>query len=145
MAPIDVFTELLHFGYRDLQRLHVFGCPVYVLDLKLQDGKKLPKWERQSQRAIYLENSKAHGSTVALVLNIKTGKVSPQYHLIFDDDFSTIHSDGCFNQDVWNSFLSSNPPERHIDCIDGTPTLDMNVTPPTSNEMNTDVQAYLIQ
>lgn len=78
--------------------------------------------------------------TVALVLNIEIGRVSQQYHLIFDDDFSTIHSDGCFNQDVWNSFLSSNPLERHIDCIDGTPILDVNVTPPTSNDMNTDVQ-----
>ena len=43
VAPIDVFTELLHFGTNDLQRLHVFGCPVYVLDPVLQDGKKLPK------------------------------------------------------------------------------------------------------
>ena len=141
VAPIDVFTELLHFGHRDLQRLHVFGCPVYVLDPKLQDGKKLPKWERRSRRAIYLGNSKDHGSTVSLVLNIETGKVSPQYHLVFDDDFSTIHSDGRFDQDVWNSFLCSNPPERHRDCPnDGTPTLDDNPVPPTTSEMNTDVQ-----
>ena len=40
IAPIDTFTELLHFGYRDLQRLHVFGCPVYVLDPKMQDGNQ---------------------------------------------------------------------------------------------------------
>ncbi len=26
------------------QRAHVFGCPVYVLDALLQDGKKIPKW-----------------------------------------------------------------------------------------------------
>ena len=93
IAPIDTFTELLHFGYRNLQRLHVFGCPVYVFDPKMQDGKKLPKWQRRSRRAVYLGTSQNHGSTVALVLNLETGKVSPQYHLIFDDDFSTIHSD----------------------------------------------------
>ncbi len=27
-----------------LQHTHVFGCPVYVLDAALQDGKKIPKW-----------------------------------------------------------------------------------------------------
>jgi hypothetical protein len=27
-----------------LRRAHVFGCPVYVLDAALQDGKKIPKW-----------------------------------------------------------------------------------------------------
>jgi hypothetical protein len=26
-----------------LQRAHVFGCPIYVLDTALQDGKKIPK------------------------------------------------------------------------------------------------------
>jgi len=29
--------------HRDLLRTHVWGCPVYVLDPKLQDGKKIPK------------------------------------------------------------------------------------------------------
>ncbi len=27
----------------ELSRAHVFGCPVYVLDAALQDGKKIPK------------------------------------------------------------------------------------------------------
>jgi hypothetical protein len=26
------------------KQAHVFGCPVYVLDAALQDGKKIPKW-----------------------------------------------------------------------------------------------------
>ena len=30
VAPIDVFTELLHFSYQDLQRLRVFGCLIYM-------------------------------------------------------------------------------------------------------------------
>ena len=41
-SPVDLFTSNLHFGNNDLQRLHVFGCPVYVLDAKLQDDKKVP-------------------------------------------------------------------------------------------------------
>ena len=30
------------------QDLHVWGCPSYVLEPKLQDGHKLPKWQPHS-------------------------------------------------------------------------------------------------
>ena len=114
LAPIDIFTTLLHFGNNDLQRLHVFGCPVYVLDPSLQDAKKLPKWSRRSRRGIYLGLSKVHSSNVHLVLHPETGHISPQYHLVFDDTFSTVYSDGQFDADVWSSLVSSNL-ERHSD------------------------------
>ena len=39
---------------------------------------------------IYLGRSPAHAGNVALVLNPKTGLVSPQYHVVFDDDFTTV-------------------------------------------------------
>jgi hypothetical protein len=39
--------------------------------------------------AIYLGSSPDHATTVPLVLNPNTGLVSPQYHLVFDDHFST--------------------------------------------------------
>ena len=68
-----------------------FGCPVYVLDFKLQSpGISPPKWEPRSRLGIYLGKSPFHAGSVALVLNPKTGHVSPQYHLVFDDDFTTI-------------------------------------------------------
>jgi hypothetical protein len=114
LAPIDIFTTLLHFGNNDLQRLHVFGCPVYVLDPALQDAKKLPKWSRRSRRGIYLGLSKVHSSNVHLVLHPETGHISPQYHLVFDDTFSTVYSDGQFDADVWNSLVTSNL-EKHSD------------------------------
>ena len=38
----------------------------------------------------YLGRSPSHASNVALVLNPKTGLVSPQYHVVFDDDFTTV-------------------------------------------------------
>jgi hypothetical protein len=31
-------------------------------------------------------------SQVPLVLNVETGKISPQYHVIFDDKFKIVHS-----------------------------------------------------
>jgi len=68
---------------------HPFGCPVFVLEASLQDGHCIPKWKPRSRMAIYLGNSPDHASTVPLVLNPNTGLISPPYHLVFDDHFST--------------------------------------------------------
>ena len=38
---------------------------------------------------IYLGRYPAHAGNVALVLNPNTGLVSPQYHVVFDDDLTT--------------------------------------------------------
>jgi len=37
-----------------LQNDHPFGCPVYVLDLKLQQMKKIDKWRQRSRIGVYL-------------------------------------------------------------------------------------------
>ena len=37
-----------------LQSLRVWGCPTYVLSPKLQDGKKIPKWDARARRGQYL-------------------------------------------------------------------------------------------
>ncbi len=52
---------------------HVWGCPTYVLDPKLQDGKKLPKWEPRSRRGQFVGVSSRHSSTVGLIRNLTTG------------------------------------------------------------------------
>ena len=70
--------------------LHCWGCPVYVLDPTLQQGRKLPKWQPRSRRGIFLGFSRVHSSDVPLVLNLKTGHISPQYHVVFDDKFSSV-------------------------------------------------------
>jgi hypothetical protein len=108
LSPIELFTQTKFHNHHHLQNLHVFGCPVYVLEPKLQDAKKLPKWNRRSRRAVYLGYSRQHSNNVHMVLNLETGKISPQYHLVFDDTFSTVYSDGAFNADVWNSLVTSN-------------------------------------
>jgi hypothetical protein len=42
--------------------------------------------------------SMQHACTVALVLNLKTGHVSPQFHVTFDPKFETVrHSLGNFS------------------------------------------------
>ncbi|KAL7484243.1 hypothetical protein ACHAW6_009892 [Cyclotella cf. meneghiniana] len=79
-------------GHADLKRAHVFGCPVYVLDLDLQDGKRIPKWNSRARKGMFVGFSSAHSSLCPLVLNLKTGHISPQYHIIFDDKFASVVS-----------------------------------------------------
>lgn len=74
-----------------LQHLHTFGCPVFVLDGVLQGSSgKLPRYTKRARVGIYLGHSPQHAGNVALVLNPETGLVSPQYHVVFDDDFTTV-------------------------------------------------------
>jgi hypothetical protein len=42
LTPMELLTGT-RSDHRDLLRVHVWGCPVYVLNPKLQDGKKIPK------------------------------------------------------------------------------------------------------
>ena len=48
LTPLELFTKH-QSDHRDLLRAHVWGCPVYVLDPALQDGKKIPKWNKRSR------------------------------------------------------------------------------------------------
>ena len=68
------------------------GCPAYVLDPRRQDGHKLPKWQPQSRQVQYLGASPLHASTVGLVRNLYTGHISPQFHVVYDDFFETVHA-----------------------------------------------------
>ena len=62
----------------ELKHYHTFGRPVYILDSRLQTNPKgVPKWEPRSRLGIYVGHSPEHAGSVALVLNKKTGLVSP--------------------------------------------------------------------
>ena len=50
---------------------HHFGCPVYVLNKEIQDGKKARKWIDRTRIGINLGPSPRHASSVALILNLK--------------------------------------------------------------------------
>jgi hypothetical protein len=70
----------------------VFGCPVYVLDAALQDGHKIPKWAPRACLGIFLGFLTLHSSQVPIMMNVDTGKISPQFHIIFDNKFETVVS-----------------------------------------------------
>jgi hypothetical protein len=65
---------------------------LYVLDAALQDGHKIPKWAPRACLGIFFGFSKLHSSQVPIVMNADTGKISPQFHVIFDDKFETVVS-----------------------------------------------------
>ena len=70
---------------------HTFGCSVYVLEGKLQSvGSKVSKLNPHARLGVYLGRSPCHAGSVALVLNLRTLHVSPQFHVVFDDKFTTV-------------------------------------------------------
>ena len=83
-SGVKVAPKLRHF--------HAFGCPTYVLDNPIQSGQGAPKWKQRSRLGVYLGPSPKHARSVALVLNPRTGHVSPQFHVKFDDFFETVQS-----------------------------------------------------
>ena len=75
----------------EIRNEHPLFCPVFTLHKGLQGGHgTIPKWNPRSNAGVYLGHSPEHASNVALVLNLTTGHVSPQYHVVLDDNFSTV-------------------------------------------------------
>eukprot|EP00957_Ditylum_brightwellii_P094160 7168846-Ditylum_brightwellii.AAC.1 len=74
-----------------LTEQHVWGCPVYILDARLQDRSgSVPKWDLRAALGLYLGPSSVHASNAHLVLSPRTGYISPQYHVVFDNTFPTV-------------------------------------------------------
>ena len=75
-----------------LHDLHTLGCPAFVLNSSLQSGNKIPRWEDRAMSGVYLGRSPQYAGNVSLILNLKIGHVSPQFHVVFDDDFTTVEA-----------------------------------------------------
>jgi hypothetical protein len=91
LTLFEVFTKTKS-DHHNLLPAHVWGCPAFVLDPCLQDGKKIPKWNQCSCLAQFVGFSSEHSTLVAMVRNLKTNHISPQFHFIHDDHFKTILS-----------------------------------------------------
>ena len=108
LCPADIFSRS-RWPQSKLHDIHVFGCPVYVLEKSIADGKKIPRWKAKSHRCMYLGRAATHASSVPLVLNPKTGSITPQFHVVFDDWFATVSSEVSdlpdFNSPEWNKLF----------------------------------------
>ena len=59
-TPDDIFNGLKRQidENNHLKTFHLFGCPSYVLNDKLQDNKGQPKWLPRSRVGVYLGKSR---------------------------------------------------------------------------------------
>jgi hypothetical protein len=118
LSPIELFSGTKLPSYDVLHNARVWGCPVYVLNPKLQDGRKLPKWSMRSRQGMFVGPSPDHASTVGNVLNLQTGSVSPQYHVVYDEQYSTTFgslTDLVFSEDLWQTLLDSGGLQNTLD------------------------------
>jgi hypothetical protein len=51
-TPIELFSKTRIAP--NLNHKHVFGCPMYIIDSRLQAAHKISKWEARSRLAIYI-------------------------------------------------------------------------------------------
>ena len=70
---------------------HTFGCPVFALDVRLQGQKSIPRWNTRTRLGINLGKFPNHSRNVFLVLSTSSGCMSPQFHVIHNDFFETVH------------------------------------------------------
>jgi hypothetical protein len=110
--------------YSNPKHWHHFACPAYTLVQEQQQaGGIFHKWKARSKVGIYLGRSPSHFRSVALILDINTGLVSPQFHIKLDPLFQTVK--GPSKQESHNSlwqiksgfFLQKDneqSPARHI-------------------------------
>ena len=91
ISPNDIFLGSRVPKYK-LRNLHVWGCPVYVLNPSLQAGKKIPRWEPRSKSGVFCGLRTIHSSEVPQVLNLTTVSITTQFHVVFDDLFTTVPS-----------------------------------------------------
>ena len=79
---------------------------------------KLPKWTKRSRRGIYLGISPSHSTSVGRILNTVTGAITPQFHVVFDEAFTSIAAglpDAAFEPEEWRNLIALQGLERTLD------------------------------
>jgi len=89
ISPIEIYTSN-KLDLSCLKNEHTWGYAVYILDLRLQDGKQIPKWQPKTSQGQYLGKSVKHASPVGLIRNLQIGYISPQFYIRYDTLFQTV-------------------------------------------------------
>ena len=58
--------------------------------------------------------SKMHLTQVRLFIDLLTGSISPQYHVVFDEMFSTMMSSTVADPEVWIRLVTSRNSRIHV-------------------------------
>ena len=118
LSPSNIFGRT-HWEQSKFHDLHVWGCPVYVLDKTIADGKKIPRWKPRSRRSINMGLLSKHASTVPIILNPDTGAITTAFHAVFDDWLATVVSSEDslpnFNSDEWSRMFGDSMYQYPLD------------------------------
>jgi hypothetical protein len=107
-------------------RPQVLNChppfyPAYVLHSGLQGvGKQPNKWVCRSRIAIYMGTLPRHAWSVALVLSLSTGCMSPWFHMKFDNFFETAQDPKTRPKSMWQSLAHFVTPKRQDTTLTGS-------------------------
>lgn len=107
LSPNEMWTRSTVMDAADvLANCHVWGCPVFVLEPKLRkSGVKIPKWDPRSRQGVNVGFSRLHSSLIALVLNTTTKTITTQFHVVFDDAFTTVPHNGEINIQAYQNLI----------------------------------------
>jgi hypothetical protein len=122
-----------------LENFRVFGSPTFVLAKQLQDGDSLPKWKARSWLGVYVGPSLVHAWNVPIIYNPLTMHISPQFHLVHDDQFtSATMSPDILTDDFYLQLYNKAQwmyPEESTPCANNFYTFDSYCfEPPLSNK-----------
>jgi hypothetical protein len=90
ISPWEQFTG--EHSKLDQTDMHPLLCPVYVLDRHMQEGTSPPKWTKHTTQKVYIGHLHHYSKYVPMVWDPKTKLVSPQFHVMFDDNFNTVQA-----------------------------------------------------
>ena len=119
LTPLELWSRSTFQATQDtLSHACVWGSPVFVLEPKFQKGGiKIPKWAARSHHGLFVGFSKNHAATVGLILNHTTGSITPQFHVVYDDYFSTTAPDGDIDYSKFTELLLT-PNARYLTPLD---------------------------
>lgn len=93
LSPAEQWHGLKVDHEEVLSRILPWGCPSYVLESTLAQGNSIPKFKPRSRSGQFLGVSQYHSQTlIGLIRNLTTMRVSPQYHVVYDPQFTTTYS-----------------------------------------------------
>ena len=104
LTPMEIWSSSQSMGTQ-LQNAHPWGCPVCVLDPRLQDGSNIPRWDPHTRCVIFMGVSPLHASSVGVICNPAMNCLSPQFHCICDDYFETIGFDSLLEPPQWQDLV----------------------------------------
>jgi hypothetical protein len=107
LIPWEQFTgECSKLDHTDM---HSLFCPVYVLDRRMQEGTSPPKWGKKNNTKGLCWSPSSLFKIIPKVGDPKTRLVSPQFHVMSDDNFDTIKAPDPIrtsnNQTPWITYL----------------------------------------